>query len=237
MIGHPADQQLERLWAFVRGDEDPLEFEKWFLAEEGLEPVLGSELHWALTSSSYHDRETVWKLRRRLLDALSQFNVCECPTLRHLDHVPMGGEVDSDGKFRSDHVFETIKEIVKYGPTKWWLDIRRCQACLTNWLVAQEERIYDEWFMQRVDRATVENAEAGLWPDRFSSYEDVLSVGRELSSAGVFLDGNAASLQWTVEDLLGDRPDITAEEVGPLIGISPHHADRLMRKVRAGTRA
>lgn len=237
MNAGPTAGQLEHLWSFARGDADPLKFEEWFLGEQSLEASLGSELHWDLTASSYQERDAVWKLRQRLLGALAPFKTCECPTLRDLDNVAMGGEVDADDKFRSDHVFETIDEILSYGPPKWWLDIRCCRQCETNWLVAQEERIYDEWFLQRIQPSTVEEAKAGKWPVRFSSYEDVLAVARDLSSAFTFFDSNAACLLWTVEDLLGDRTDITAAEVGSLVGISADHADRLIRRVslRLGT--
>jgi len=43
----------------------------------------------------------------------------------------------------------------------------------------------------------------------------------------------AGSLQWTVEDLLVERPTISVGEIGKLLGLTGEHARELVRKARA----
>jgi hypothetical protein len=45
----------------------------------------------------------------------------------------------------------------------------------------------------------------------------------------------AASLVWTVEDLRKERPDISANEIGNLLGVSEAHASKLIAASSAKT--
>ena len=197
-----------------------------FFSREGLEEPLGEALHFELLSSAYSDRDKVWNLRKSLDGVLTPLRRCECPTIRNLSAVPMGGD------FYFEKVFEPLEEVVSYGPDKWWLYISRCKVCDTNWLVAQDERIYDDFFMRRLADAEVERAKTGQWPKQFQSYEDVLSVGRAISDPPRFFDPMAASLVWTVEDLLHERQGIKTQEVAHVLGISDKHAERLVERAK-----
>jgi hypothetical protein len=221
------DDQLANLWPFSRGETSGITFEQWFLQQSELEKELGEELHFELLSADYRDREQVRKLRMALNDYLTPFRECECPTIRDGSAIPMGGD------FYFEKVFEPLQEIVRYGPDKWWLYVSRCSRCRTNWLVAQDERVYDDFFMQRLTNAEVEQAKSGQWPARFQTYEDVLSVGREVSNPPRFMDPMAASLIWTMQDLLSERPEMSTKQIAYLLGLGNDHAEKLVQRVRA----
>jgi hypothetical protein len=217
------EDQLSRLWAFARGDTAGPDFEKWFLAQEDLDGPLGEDLHWTLASAAYGDRDEVWKVRKSLAESLKPYKQCECPSIRDLAAVPMGGdELD-------ERVFGTLERVKDYGGGLWWLYLSKCAACGQHWMVAQEERIFDEYFLRRLDALEAEQISSqGLWPEEFLTYERVLRVGRELSQPCRFLDALAPSLVWTAEDLRKERPDITVEEIAYLVGVTPKHAARLL---------
>lgn len=150
-------------------------------------------------------------------------DVCCCPSLTDLAAVPMGG----DGL--DEQVFATIEQICDHGGGPWWLYLSKCRVCHQHWMVAQEERIFDTYFLRRLDateaRQVVVEAD---WPTDFITYERVLKLGRTLSEPFTFADPIASSLVWTVEDLRRERPDITIEEIADLIGVHPPQVARLL---------
>ena len=149
---------------------------------------------------------------------------CICTTLDDLAVVPMG----MDGL--DERFFATVESIHDHGGERWWLHLARCTACGQDWMIAQEERIYDDHFLKRLSRAEAEAVvRDNAWPPDFLTYEAVLRMGRERSSACRFLDPRAGSLTWTVEDLRKARPEISTEEIGDLLGISEKHVAALMR--------
>lgn len=144
--------------------------------------------------------------------------------MRDLAAVPMGG----DGL--DERIFATLERVKGHGGELWWLYLSKCEACGQYWMVAQEERIFDEYFFRRLNRteALLISSE-GRWPPEFATYERVLKLGRSLSTPCVFLETLAPSLVWTAEDLRKERPDITVEEIARLIGVTPKHVERLLR--------
>ncbi len=127
-------------------------------------------------------------------------------------------------------IFATVETVRWHGGDQWWLHHAKCSACAQDWLIAQEERIYDEHFMRRLGPEEVQAIDAGQWPDDFMTYERVLGVGRANGPACRLLDPMASSLIWTVEDLLKARPNITHVEIAELLGISVAHVERLVRR-------
>ena len=217
------EDQLSKLWAFARGDSAGLDFEKWFLAQDDLEGPLGDGLHWSLASASYTDRDEVWKLRKSLAQNLEPHKQCECASIRDLAAIPMGG----DGL--DERVFATVENVRDHGGDLWWLHLSKCSVCGQNWMVAQEERIFDEYFLRRLDDAEARQISAeGRWPAEFLTYERVLKIGRTLSQPCIFADALSPSLVWTVEDLRKERPDITVDEIAHLLGVTPKNAARLL---------
>lgn len=221
------EDQTSGLWAFVRGDFEPNAFESWYFEQERIEAVLGEELHLDLLSADYRDeRDAVPQLRNRLASHLEPTRKCECPKVKDLSAVPMGGD------FYFERVFEPLVTELEYGEAKWWLYISTCSICQTHWLVAQDDRIYDDFFMQRITPHEVDKAKAGKWPSTFSSYESVLSLGRKVSNPPIFFEKYAGSLIWTVQDLRRERPDIGASEIAFLLGLSDKHTAKLISKAR-----
>ncbi len=148
---------------------------------------------------------------------------CYCSSLADLAVVPMGCEGLDEKVFLS---LETVRE---HGGKAWWLYLSKCRVCSQGWLVAQDDRIYDDFFMRRVSPAEAQGIiHGGSWPDDFMTYERVLSTGRRLSRPCEFLDPLDPSLISTAGDLRSERPDIAAEEIGYLLGLNSDEATRLV---------
>jgi hypothetical protein len=229
-MGALTANQLEHFWAFVRGDLEPLAFERWFLGEQGMEDALGEELHWDLTCSDYRDGSEVRRLRQLLKDLIHADAGCECRLLRDRDVIPMGG----DG--RDERFFATVDRIADHGGRQWWLYLSQCKACEQYWLVAQDERIYDDFFILRLnlDEALAIIAN-GQWPATFQTYEEVLSTGLALSQPCRFFDPLPGSLIWTVEDLMEENPGITEARIAELLGIEPGHVAALRKAANSSS--
>ena len=217
------ENQLPELWAFARGDTAGLVFETWFLAQTDLEDLLGADLHWGLASANYSDKEQIWTLREALAQRLKPYTLCECPTIRDLAAVPMGGD-GLDERF-----FATLGKVTDHGSEIWWLNLSKCNACGQHWMVAQEARIFDEYFLRRLNASEADKViSERIWPDQFLTYERVLKVGLNLSQPCRFLDTLDPSLVWTAKNLREERPSITVEEIADLVGVTPGHAALLI---------
>ena len=129
-----------------------------------------------------------------------------------------------------EKVFATLEQIRSHGGEPWWLYLSRCDACGQNWMVAQEERIFDDYYLKRLTPAEARAImDLGRWPDDFITYERVLKTGHALSRPCEFLEELAPSLVWTAEDLRKERPEITDKEIAHLLGVSPSTAARLSK--------
>jgi len=129
-----------------------------------------------------------------------------------------------------ERVFATIETVVEHGGDAWWLHLSRCRACGQHWMIAQEERIFDEHFLRRL---TIDEANRifsrAEWPVEFLSYERVLKIGHALGIRPcIFLERLSPSLVWTAEDLRKERPDISVEEIALLLGVTTRQANRLL---------
>lgn len=135
-----------------------------------------------------------------------------------------------------ERVFATVDNVNDHGGNAWWLHLSQCRACGQHWMIAQEERIFDEHFLRRLtvdgaNRISV-NAE---WPVEFLSYERVLKTGHALGIRPcIFLERLSPSLVWTVEDLRKERPDIPVEEIALLLGVTETQAKRLISAATSG---
>lgn len=218
-------EQLNRLWAFSRGDVTPIEFEPWLYKQTGLESALGDDLNWELLAADYRDSNAVLQLRKDVAASLAPLRQCECPVIPNLAAIPMGADS------YDQTVFKSLKERLAFGSTKWWLYFSECQICRTVWLIAQDDRVYDDFFFVRSNAEQLSDAFSGHWPEQFQTYEEVLATGRRLSTPPKFFDPMCGSLQWTVEDLLAERPGITAKEIGFLLGLSDAHASALQQAI------
>ncbi|HJO64867.1 MAG TPA: hypothetical protein QF469_05955 [Sphingomonas sanguinis] len=156
-----------------------------------------------------------------------QSTACCCSTLADLEAIPMGG----DGL--DERVFASIENVRDHGGEAWWLHLSRCRVCGQHWMIAQEERIFDEYFLRRLDAAEASNISSeGEWPVEFLTYERVLETGHELGVRPcIFIDSMPMSLLWTVQDLRRERPDISVTKIAQLLGIPMKQAERISAKV------
>lgn len=220
------DDQRQVFWKFVRGDLDANEFEKWLYNEAALETALEDEFYLTLIGCDFRSREDTFKIRASIRLLLEAGENCRCSSVRNLDSIEMGGD------WFFEKFFATLTKLASPPTEQWWLYISRCNACSTNWLVAQEERIHDQFYVERISDHAVQKAQAGIWPDQFQTYADVLDIGVKLGVREFrFLDPMSGALQVTVEELLITIPKISAKEVGIKLGIAPQHAQLLIDKV------
>lgn len=221
------EDQRQILWKFVRGDVGADDFEKWLYNETALETAFEDEEYLTLIGCNFRSKEDTFALKASIRSALQVGENCHCSAVRDLDNIEMGG----DGFF--EKFFATLTELARPPTDQWWLYISRCNACSTNWLVAQEERIHDVFYVERISDHAVQQAKAGTWPDRFQTYADVLHTGGKLGvREAKFISPMSGALQVTVEELLRTSPKITAEEIGLKLGIEPHHAQVLIDKIK-----
>ena len=132
---------------------------------------------------------------------------------------------DSEG--RDEEVFATLERIIDHGDEQWWLYLSRCSACQTDWMVAQEERIHDNFYLRRLSPddalAILKRSE---WPQEFLRFEDVIRLGPENKAFAKFF--NPDDLTDTVKELMEARAEITAGDVAYLFCLSDRDAKRLM---------
>jgi hypothetical protein len=133
------------------------------------------------------------------------------------------------GDGQDERVFATLDTALDHSADLWWLYLSECRACGQDWLVAQDDRIYDNYYLKRLSSAEARNITlGGGWPDDFITYERVLRLGRTLSQPWTFLDPRSPALVWTAEDLKKERPGITVDEIAYLLAIQPNAAARLL---------
>ena len=220
------ENQRSTLWKFVRGDMSVSEFEIWLCNETGLETAFENEAYLALIGCNFRSKDDTFKIKASIQAALDAGENCGCSAVRNLDNLEMGDD------WVHHKFFATLTKIISPQTKQWWLYISRCSVCATNWLIAQEELIHDQFYVERISDQATQDAMAGVWPDRFQTYADVLDMGVKLNiSQFTFVDPMADALQVTVEELLQTIPNISAKEIGLKLGITPHHAKLLMDKV------
>lgn len=139
--------------------------------------------------------------------------------------VPMG----MDGL--DERVFASLERVVEHGGDQWWLYVSNCTQCSQDWMIAQDERIYDAFYLRRLEpsgrKAIVDDAR---WPDEFLTYESILRLGRNMSKPWTFLDLRSPALVWTAKDLRRERPAISFKEIAYLLAIPESDAVRLLHR-------
>ena len=147
---------------------------------------------------------------------------CCCRALADFAVVPMGG-IGLD-----QLVFGSFKESIRHSE-HWWLSTSTCLACRQDWMIASDERIYDNHYLRRLPPASMrEIIELGWWPDEFLTFEKLMMLGKATGGFWRFEDPRSPALIESAEDLRRERPDITTEEIANLLAISTDHASDLL---------
>ena len=151
--------------------------------------------------------------------------MCCCVELDDLAVIGMG---DPDGL--DDRVFSTFDRVREHGGVQWWLYASTCGACGQSWMIAQDERIHDNFVLKRIEPAVLHRiVYASDWPGDFLHYEQVLRLERQSGKVARFLNPRSPALVETVSDLRRERPDISIEDVALVLAIPTESAARLLR--------
>lgn len=97
-------------------------------------------------------------------------------------------------------------------------------------MIAQEERIFDEHFLRRLDADEASRiVTEGEWPAEFLTYGRVLETGHALGIRPcIFMERLSPALVWTAKDLRKERPAISIGEIAHLLGVTTAQAERLL---------
>ena len=140
---------------------------------------------------------------------------CECDRYPDLANIPMGFDGDDE------QFFATISEIARHGGSQWWLWLGACLVCHQAWQVAQDERIFDEYLLQRLDPTAAELIQtANLWPPNFLRFEDVLRELGKRSNFPNWFDLNDSPLVYTIRELMEANPALKLEDAAGLVGLN-----------------
>lgn len=204
----------------------PAEFEQWVYAQTDLEERMGQELYLNVLSVDYADGRAVFDIRQDLKAYAGRASTlrCSCITLPDLADAGMGDE-------STTAVFETLEKRAERGDPFWWLSLYACSACGQWWLVAQEERQNDVFFLRRLSREEGEKIlEEHGWPTEFDSYAYLLRLGMERGHSVRFVDPLDSSLSWTAADLARERPGIHVSEMAQLLNLDLSLAEEIAKK-------
>ena len=153
----------------------------------------------------------------------SEGDKCACYSLGTEAIVPMRGHG------LDEKVFATLRRVEKHGGRQWWLYLSRCEVCGWHWMVAQDERIHDNFYLKRLDMEAVRKIRIdGDWPTDFLTYEQVLLLGIQSGRFCRFEDSQSPALVATAADLREERPGITVNDIAYLLAIAPEDAEQLL---------
>lgn len=155
---------------------------------------------------------------------MDQETTCCCSELDDLAIVGMG-----DAQGLDERVFQTLDLVQRHGGDQWWLYVSTCNGCGQDWMVAQDERIHDNFYLKRISPGTLrEIVDDSRWPGDFVRYEQVLRLGRESGCIARFADPRDPALIHTAHDLRRERPDISLEDIAYVLAIPSSAAAQLL---------
>ena len=150
---------------------------------------------------------------------------CSCAELDDLALIGMGG----DGL--DEQVFATLDRVRDHGGAQWWLYLVTCSACGQSWMVAQEERVHDNYCLKRLDDAAAEDIMLrNRWPDDFLRFEQVLRREVQFGQTARFFDPRSPALVDTAVDLRRENPDISTTDIAYALAVSEEQVKKLLKR-------
>jgi hypothetical protein len=139
---------------------------------------------------------------------------CECSRYDDLANIPMG----FDGE--DERFFATVVRILDHGGSQWWLYLSRCDRCHQHWMIAQDERIFDEYLLKRFGVSEAESIRLNRkWPTDFMRYEDVLRELGKRCRFPIWMDLNESPLAHTIKEIREVNPALSLAEAASLVGL------------------
>lgn len=220
------EEIIDTIWMYLRDEMTDGDFEAWvYEVREALVPVLGQAFYEHVLFLDFRDRDALHQMTERLRETMERRLGCICRTLRARDFFYWGYPY-TQARFARD-----VHEITRGRPGLWWLWLGRCAHCGQHWMVAQEERVFDVFIVDRVSEEVAEEIVAeGQWPADFLTYEKVLTLGRTLCRSRLALRPDAGLTKYTVHELKAERPDINSAEIGVLLGMSAADVESVLEE-------
>ena len=76
----------------------------------------------------------------------------------------------------------------------WWISLNLCNVCHQGWLIAQEERHNDDYYLKRLSNKEVDQIEKNnLWPADFDQYENLSRLGTNVDYILLFAHPTSSS--------------------------------------------
>jgi hypothetical protein len=175
-----ADELLEHVWAYVRGDVSDREFRSLIKDTDQAEPVLGTDLYLAIWAPDITAHDSFEGLKDELLK-FARANApyaCRCRELANLAKVHWSVPPESGEDPMA--VMNTLTMVKDRGRPVWWVHAHRCTECRQWWLVA-EDYDADAYYLRRLDAA---QGSALVIDDRWpSEFETASAMGLAHDSA------------------------------------------------------
>lgn len=224
------NEYYNKTWKYLRGDLSKSDFES-LAYEEDYKSILNEELYIEIVSNDFKNRDTTFKLKKKIKKHL-QTNFptkCHCIEISDLAVIDMGNE--------SNELLETINRILDRGEPYWWLYLSKCESCNQYWLVGQEERHNDVFCLYRLNNFQSEDIINNKnWPVLFNDYTFLLSMGYKAGKSVRFVDPINSSLLNTIEDLAREQPQITLSEISKLLNLDADITLSLAKEVMKNTK-
>jgi hypothetical protein len=164
-----ADELLEHIWAYIRGDLSDREFLSLIKSTDQAETALGTELYLAIWAPDINAHDSFEGLKDELLQfarANSPFG-CRCRELADLAKVQWSAPPESGEDPMA--VMKTLRKLKDRGRPIWWVQAYQCTECHQGWLVA-EDYDADAYYLRRLDAGQVSAlVSEARWPTEFET--------------------------------------------------------------------
>ncbi len=206
--------ELEKCWAFVRGDMDIPEFENWLYFDSIDEISLGPDAYLDAVSTDFGSPKQVNDLRHWLAEFLPAPATCTCHTIPN-------GHLSTIGSSSPD----TFNQVESATAVFLWEYPAQCKVCATEWWVVEESRIYDVWILFRG------------WdnPPKIDTYRGLLALAVDKGARVQYVDPYMSiEIPAAIENLANETPGIAVSELASLLliplDVIRFHAHRALQE-------